>query len=139
LASTHPSIAKCIPEHNDGCGGGSRCLSDGSPGTGTHASSSSPSPGVGAILDESCWRFDPGGSLDRRVNRRRVSQPRWVGARRSTKGGRKGGRRKGKPTAFVLACAQVGCACSRGLQASVWERARGLCAPSRSPAWPTFP
>jgi hypothetical protein len=33
-----------------------------------------------------CRRFDPGGSLDRRVNRRRVSQPRWVGARRSTKG-----------------------------------------------------
>jgi hypothetical protein len=34
-----------------------------------------------------CRRFDPGGSLDRRVNCRRVSQPRWVGARRSTKGG----------------------------------------------------
>ena len=33
-----------------------------------------------------CRRFDPGGSLDRRVNCRRVSQPRWVGARRSTKG-----------------------------------------------------
>jgi hypothetical protein len=31
-----------------------------------------------------CWRFDPGGSLDRRVNCRRVSQPRWVGARRSS-------------------------------------------------------
>jgi hypothetical protein len=36
-----------------------------------------------------CWRFDLGGSLDRRVNCRRVSQPRWVGARRSTKGARK--------------------------------------------------
>jgi hypothetical protein len=35
-----------------------------------------------------CRRFDPGGSLDRRVNCRRVPQPRWVGARRSTKGGR---------------------------------------------------
>jgi hypothetical protein len=34
-----------------------------------------------------CRCFDPGGSLDRRVNCRRVSQPRWVGARRSTKGG----------------------------------------------------
>jgi hypothetical protein len=34
-----------------------------------------------------CRRFDPGGSLDRRVNCRRMSQPRWVGARRSTKGG----------------------------------------------------
>jgi hypothetical protein len=35
-----------------------------------------------------CRRFEPGGSLDRRVNCRRVPQPRWVGARRSTKGGR---------------------------------------------------
>jgi hypothetical protein len=71
-----------------------------------------------------CRRFDPGGSLDRRVNCRRVSQPRWVGARRSTKGGKRGDRQKGKPAAFVLSCAQVGCACSRGLQASAWERAR---------------
>jgi hypothetical protein len=39
-------------------------------------------------LRANCRRFDPGGSLDRRVNCRRVSQPRWVGARRSTKGGR---------------------------------------------------
>jgi hypothetical protein len=60
-----------------------------------------------------CRRFDPGGSLDRRVNYRRVSQPRWVGARQSTKGGRN--RQKGKPAAFVLPCAQVGCACSRGV------------------------
>jgi hypothetical protein len=39
-----------------------------------------------------------------------------------------GGRKpaKGKPAAFVLPCAQVGCACSRGLQASAWERARDL-------------
>jgi hypothetical protein len=36
-----------------------------------------------------CRRFDPGGSLYRRVNCRRVSQPRWVGARRSTKGGKR--------------------------------------------------
>jgi hypothetical protein len=60
-----------------------------------------------------CRRFDLGGSLDRRVNCRRVSQPRWVGARRSTKGGKK--QAKGKPTTFMLPCAQVGCACSRGL------------------------
>jgi hypothetical protein len=33
-------------------------------------------------------RFEPGESLDRRVNYRHVPQPRWVGARRSTKGGR---------------------------------------------------
>jgi hypothetical protein len=69
-------------------------------------------------------RFDPGGSLDRRVNCRRVFQPRWVDAGRSTKGGRK--QAKGNPAAFVLPCAQVGCACSRGLQAFAWERARTL-------------
>jgi hypothetical protein len=34
-----------------------------------------------------CRCFDPGGSLDRRVNCRCVSQPGWVGARRDTKGG----------------------------------------------------
>jgi hypothetical protein len=38
---------------------------------------------------------------------------------------------KGKPAAFVLSCAQVGCACSRGLQASAWEGARDLHASSR--------
>jgi hypothetical protein len=47
--------------------------------------------------------FRPGGSLDRRVNCRRVPQPRWVGARRSAKGGnqRETGV-KGKPAAFVF-------------------------------------
>jgi hypothetical protein len=49
-----------------------------------------------------CRRFDPGGSLDRRVNCRRVSQPRWVGARRSTKGGNKETCVKGKPAALVF-------------------------------------
>jgi hypothetical protein len=49
----------------------------------------------------------------------------------------KGDRQKGKPAAFVLSCAQVECACSRGLQASAWERARDLRV-GRSPAWPTF-
>jgi hypothetical protein len=39
-------------------------------------------------------------------------------------GGRK--QAKGNLAAFVLPCAQVGCACSRGLQASAWERARAL-------------
>jgi hypothetical protein len=33
-----------------------------------------------------CQRFDPRGSLDRRVNCHCVSQPRWVGARRNTRG-----------------------------------------------------
>jgi hypothetical protein len=44
-----------------------------------------------------CRRFDPGGSLDRRVNCRHMSQPGWVDARRSTKGG-KGGRQEKQET-----------------------------------------
>jgi hypothetical protein len=35
-----------------------------------------------------CRRFDPGGSLDRRVNFRCVPQPRWVSARQNTKRGK---------------------------------------------------
>jgi hypothetical protein len=68
-----------------------------------------------------CRRFDPGGSLDRRVNCRLVPQPRWVGARRSTKGGdwRETGV-KGKPAAFVLSCAQV-----RSLAVGGYKRPRG--------------
>jgi hypothetical protein len=50
--------------------------------------------------------------------------PAQMGRRETEHGGGKGDRRKGKPAAFVLSCAQVGCACSRGLQASEWERAR---------------
>jgi hypothetical protein len=52
-----------------------------------------------------CRRFDPGGSLDRRVNCRCVSQPRWVGTRRSTKGVEE----RGKPAAsvFVLRLGRV--------------------------------
>jgi hypothetical protein len=49
---------------------------------------------------------------------------------------------KGKPAAFVLPCAQVGCACSRGLQAFAWERERERgrepYAPSHSPARTTL-
>jgi hypothetical protein len=37
-----------------------------------------------------CRRFDPGGSLDRRVNCRCVSQARWVGVRRNTRRNKKG-------------------------------------------------
>jgi hypothetical protein len=33
-----------------------------------------------------CRRFDPGGSLDRRVNCRCVSQPRWVARDGDTRG-----------------------------------------------------
>jgi hypothetical protein len=75
-----------------------------------------------------CRRFEPGGSLDRRVNCRRVPQPRWVGARRSAKGGKPEGdrRKRGNPRPSCLSHAQVRCACSRGLQASTQEGARGL-------------
>jgi hypothetical protein len=53
------------------------------------------------------------GYLDRRVNCRCVPQPRWVGARRNTEGG--------KPRLRVV-LRQSGCACSRGLQAFARER-----------------
>jgi hypothetical protein len=42
-------------------------------------------------------------------------------------------RKRGNPRPSCLSRAQVGCACSRGLQASAWEGARGLHAPSRPP------
>jgi hypothetical protein len=75
-----------------------------------------------------CRRFDPGGSLDRRVNCRHVPQPRWVGARRSTKGGSKGGRqaKRGNPRPSCCPAPRSGAlaVASRGLQASAGERAR---------------
>jgi hypothetical protein len=51
-----------------------------------------------------CRRFETGGSLGRRVKCHRVPQPRWVGARRSAKGGkRQPERERGKnPAAFVF-------------------------------------
>jgi hypothetical protein len=60
-----------------------------------------------------CRRFNPGGSLDRRVNCRCVSQPRWVATRWNT---------RGKRMRLVLSYTQGGCTCSRGLQAFVRER-----------------
>jgi hypothetical protein len=66
-----------------------------------------------------CRRFDPGGvpgptsELSPRV-------PAQMGRRETEhEGGKK--QAKGKPAAFVLPCAQVGCTCSRGLQAFAWE------------------
>jgi hypothetical protein len=52
-----------------------------------------------------CRRFEIEGSMDRRVNCRRVPQPRRVGARWSAKGGgsrRETGVRGGNPAAFVF-------------------------------------
>jgi hypothetical protein len=72
-----------------------------------------------AFWQGNCRHFDPGGSLDRRVNCRCVSQPRWVGARRSTRGKTVRGNH-----GLMLSCAQGGCACSRGLQAFARKRER---------------
>jgi hypothetical protein len=76
-----------------------------------------------------CRHFETWGSLDRQVKCHRVPQPRWVGARRSAKGGgsqRETDVRGGIPRPSCLSLAQVGCACSRGLQASTREGASGL-------------
>jgi hypothetical protein len=79
------------------------------------------------VQEETCRRFDPGGSLDRRVNCRRVSQPRWVGARRSMKGGRD--RKRGNPRPSCCPAPRSGALAVGGLQASARERER----PSASP------
>jgi hypothetical protein len=75
-----------------------------------------------------CRRFETGGSLGRRVKCRHVPQPRWVGARPSAKGAERwpetGVREVEIPRPSCLSRAQVGCACSRGLQASTRERER---------------
>jgi hypothetical protein len=76
-----------------------------------------------------CRRFETGGSLGQRVKCRRVPQPRWVDARPSAKGGERwpetSVREVEIPRPSCSSRAQVGCACSRGLQASTreWERA----------------
>jgi hypothetical protein len=49
-----------------------------------------------------------------------------MGRREAEHEGGEENRQKGKLAAFVLPCAQVGCACSRGLQAFAWERERAL-------------
>jgi hypothetical protein len=54
-----------------------------------------------------CRRFETGESLSRRVKCRRMPQPRWVDARPSAKGAKRGGRRwarerGGNPAAFVF-------------------------------------
>jgi hypothetical protein len=63
-----------------------------------------------------CRRFDPGGSLDRRVK---------LSLRVPAQMGRREMEHKGGEPRLVLSCAQGGCACSRGLQAFARERERG--------------
>jgi hypothetical protein len=65
-------------------------------------------------IDYYCRRFDPGGSLDRRVNCRCVSQPRWVGTRRNTWGNKRGNCGSCCPAPRADALAVGGYKCSRG-------------------------
>jgi hypothetical protein len=74
----------------------------------------------------------PQQSLDPRVNCRCVSQPRWVGARRNTRGNKKGNRGSCCPAPRADALAVGGYKRSRG---RVRERD---CPSARSPAWPPF-
>jgi hypothetical protein len=75
-----------------------------------------------------CRRFETGGSLGRRVNVAVCPSPDGSSARPSAKGEARwpetGVREVGIPWPSCSSCAQVGCACSRGLQASTRERER---------------
>jgi hypothetical protein len=82
-----------------------------------------------------CRRFDPGGSLDRRVNCRCVSQPRWVGTRRSTKGGRNRQRGNLRPSCCP---APRSSALAVGGYKRSHGREREPYVSARSPARPTF-
>jgi hypothetical protein len=83
-----------------------------------------------------CRRFETGGSL-RPTSECRVPQPRWVervGEREGGNGARRpetGAREVGIPRPSCSSRAQVGCACSRGLQAST--RVREASGPKRAP------
>jgi hypothetical protein len=84
-----------------------------------------------------CRRFETGGSLGPTSECRRVPQPRWVehvGKREGGKGARRpetGVREVGIPRPSCSSRTQVGCACSRGLQASTREREAS--GPKRAP------
>jgi hypothetical protein len=76
-----------------------------------------------------CRRSETGGSLSRRVNVAACPSPDGSSTRASAKGGRArrpetGVREVGIPRPSCSSRAQVGCACSRGLQASTRERER---------------
>jgi hypothetical protein len=77
------------------------------------------------IWRANCRRFDPRGvpGPTSKLSPRVLAQ---MGRRETEHEGGKETGKKEKPATFVLSCAQVGCACSRGLQASAWERARDL-------------
>jgi hypothetical protein len=78
-------------------------------------------------------------SQDRRVNCRRVSQPRWVGARRSTKGGKQGDRRKGETRGLRVCPAPRSGALAVGGYKRPRGREREACTRRPIlPAWPTL-
>jgi hypothetical protein len=94
---------------------------------------------IDALNIDSCRRFETGGSLGPTSECRRVPQPRWVEREGEREGGRArrpetGVREVGIPRPSCSSRAQVGCACSRGLQAStrVRERAASKRAPVSS-------
>jgi hypothetical protein len=76
-----------------------------------------------------CRRFKPGGSLDRRVNYRRVPQPRWVGARRSAKGGR-----SRRETGVRGEIPRPSCIASLTKMKPPWLKSRGSTRPPRARA-----
>jgi hypothetical protein len=76
-----------------------------------------------------CRRFETGGVPGPMSECRRVPQPKWVEREGEREGGRArrpetGVREVGIPRPSCSSRAKVGCACSRGLQASTRERER---------------
>jgi hypothetical protein len=91
---------------------------------------------VGARRLGECRRFETEGSLSRRVNVPRA--PAQMGrARRGSEVAGDGRERGGNPAAFVFVPRPVGCACSRGLQAST--RVREASGPKRASVSPSSP
>jgi hypothetical protein len=87
-------------------------------------------------------RFETGGSLGPTSECRRVPQPRWVEREGEREGGRArrpetGVREVGIPRPSCSSRAQVGCACSRGLQAST--RVREASGSKRAPVLSSSP
>jgi hypothetical protein len=76
-----------------------------------------------------CRRFDPGG-VPGPTSKLSSRAPAQMGQRETElEGGRKpegDSHKRGNPRPSCLSRAQVGCACSRGLQASAREGVRGL-------------
>jgi hypothetical protein len=83
-----------------------------------------------------CRRFDPGGSLDRRVNCRRVSQPDGS-ARDGARRGEKETGKRGNPRPSCCPAPRSGALAVGGYKRPR-GRERGTCASARSPARPTF-